>query len=161
MSAGSNIDLRPFTTADLEVVAPWLEAEGLGVPGGISHKLWGHRLSTDDRIVCRVATEGGRQIGFFRLDLGPDGTAEISLMVSPDRRRCGIGRHLLAAARAEASRLDVSRLVAAVRRDNAEALAFFLSARFSDSGLSVPGFVHLWCAVAPQRSPLEAAPSPW
>lgn len=155
MFTSGSTNLRPFTVEDLEVLAPWLEAEGLGVPAGVSHNRWGRRLCTDPRIVCRVATDGSSLVGFFRLDLGPDGTAEVSVMVAPTHRRRGFGRQLLAAARAEAQGRGVRSLVAAIRRDNAPALALFRAERYADRDPSVPGFVHLWSALV---APLEMAP---
>jgi ribosomal protein S18 acetylase RimI-like enzyme len=157
MSGGDRIALRPLETGDLTVVAPWLEAEGLGVPAATSHNVWGRRVSTDPRIVCRVACLGLELAGFFRLDLGPDATAELSLAVAPALRRRGIGRRLLDLAIAEARQRALHRLVAAIRRDNGGALAFFRAAGLEETGRQVPGFVLLQCPVG--RS--HAAPAAW
>lgn len=158
MSRRVCLALRPFEPADLEVLAAWLEAEGLGVPVATSHKLWGDRLLSDPLIVCHIAMVDADVAGFFRLDIGPDRSAEVSVMVAPSQRRRGIGRQLLDAGLTEAAHRGVRTLIAAVRDDNHAALTLFREAEFAESSQRVPGLVLLHRAgVTSERPPLETS----
>lgn len=153
------MQLRPLAPRDLRLIAPWLHAAGLGVPAGVCHKSWGERLASDQGIVCRVAVARGGTVGFFRLDLAPDRTAEVTVCVAPARRRRGLGRQLLDAAMAEARERGMRHVVAAVRTDNTAGRAFFVAAGFAEVASAVPGFVHFRGAVAvPDRPRLQLAP---
>ena len=131
--------------------------------------MWGKRLCHDPRILCLVvetpdpAAPPGRPggiVGFLRLDLAPDSTAEVTVLVAPLWRRRGIGRALLERVLEESRRRGLHRLVALVRRSSPAALTFFGEAGFVESGRAVPPFVHLVRVVhrAAAQPPLEIAP---
>ncbi len=125
--------VRPFRLADAEVIAPWLSGPGLSVPRAGSR--WPERLLQDARIVALVATSGRRRVGFVRLDCGPDGIAEITLVVAPDQRRQGRGRGMFAAALERARRVGMRRIVAWVALGNDAALSFFAEVGFESRGV--------------------------
>jgi len=132
-------------------VAGWLTDAGLGVPETVSHKQWGVRVASDPAIACLVATRASSPVGLVRLDLGPDRTAEVSVVVAPEARRAGLGRQLVAAARAEAERRGVRRLVAAIQEDNTAAVGLFRGQGYRYRSADVPGFVHLESLVPAPR----------
>lgn len=140
-----SIRFRPFALADVELLAEWLAEADLGVPAGVDDQAWGRRMLTDPGIVCGAATraEDGATQGFFRLDLAPDNTAEVTLIVSPALRRCGLGGILLEEALAEARRRGLRELFAVVNDWNRAGQGFFLSAGFEPSGTQLRDFVHL------------------
>ena len=149
---------RKFRDEDLQILSPWLVAAGLGVPPGVSREQWGRRLREDARIVCRAGTGRDHQVvGFFRLDLAPDNTAEITLIVAPGRRRQGFGRALLEASLAEARRIGLRRLIAVVDVANQAACTFFQDAGFERSGRPMEGYVLLERMVhrADHKPPIE------
>ncbi len=155
------LEFRAAVPRDLPTIAPWLRAAGLGPPADADGAAWERRLSEDPRIVCVVGEAAdGRCTGFFRLDVAPDRTAEVTLVVAPDRRRRGYGRLLLERALAEARRRGLRRLDALVQPSNRVALAFFDDAGFESTDRSVPGFVPLARVVhrGEQLPPLEIAP---
>lgn len=74
------------------------------------------------------------EVGFARLDTGPDRVAELTLAVAPLWRRTGIGNEMLSLVlrRCQASR--IRRLHAVVDPNNRPALGFFRDYGFEDSG---------------------------
>ena len=152
---------RAFSDEDLAVLAPWLLQAGLGVPAGVSREQWGRRLREDARIVCRTATGERRAVvGFFRLDLAPDNTAEITLIVAPRLRRRGIGRELIEYALGEARRLGLKAVVAVVKDSNQDAIRLFGDVGFELSGRGMPGYWVLERMVhrADHKPPIEVVP---
>lgn len=131
----SPLQVRPFRLDDAGAVEPWLTGPGLSLPGGAARTNWPQRLLADARIQAQVAEADGRQVGFVRLDCGPDRIAEITLVIAPDSRRLGLGRTLFVAALEHARRLGVRRLVAIIDLGNQPALAFFQEQGFSPDGL--------------------------
>ena len=110
---------RPFAEADATVLEPWLRGAGLLVPSGTKSGSWARRITEDPRILVRVAHFAGRPtepVGFFRLDLAPDRAAELTMIVSPEYRRQGLGRALLSDALAEARSLSLRRILASAFR---------------------------------------------
>lgn len=158
--APPGLEFRPFVEADAEVLGGWLEAAGLGVPAGLGTGAWGRRVVADPRIVCRAALLEQRVVGFFRLDVAPDRTAEVTLITAPDERRRGLGRGLLEGALASARRRGLRGLIAVVQDSNHAALGFFAQVGFETSGVVMPGFVHLVRMVhrADRQPPLEITP---
>jgi RimJ/RimL family protein N-acetyltransferase len=160
-SAAESLVIRPIEERDLALLEPWLLASGLGVPEELRGRDWRARLLRDPRIRCRIGCgSGGLPVGFYRLDLAPDRTGEITLVVARAHRRRGHGTELLDAALAEARRLGLRRLVAMVEEDNPVARNFFLAAGFEPSGRPVPRFVPLERLVhgADAQPPLEISP---
>jgi ribosomal protein S18 acetylase RimI-like enzyme len=152
---------RRFRAADVTVVGPWLRQAGFDLPARIDPDVWGRRLERDPRIVCEAALDpAGVVAGFYRLDLAPDRSAEITLIVDPGRRGLGIGSAVLATALASARRLGLRRLLAVVQTENTAAEAFFRDAGFENAGVYLPGFVHLARIVhrADRQPPIEISP---
>lgn len=152
---------RPFAVADVPLLGAWLEDAGLGLPSVLARGDWGNRLISDPRILCRAAVLKDNSVaGFYRLDFAPDRSAEVTLIVSPERRRMGVGRRLLAAALAEARRVGLNRLLAVIHDGNRAAADFFEEAGFEPSGVLMPGFLHLARIVhrSDFQPPLEITP---
>src|SRR5262245_48859278 len=74
------LQLRPFALHDVRVVEGWLCGNGLSLPAGLLRHEWPQRLLADPRIVAQIATVAGREVGFVRLDCGPDQVAEVTLV---------------------------------------------------------------------------------
>ncbi|MFN3240856.1 MAG: GNAT family N-acetyltransferase [Planctomycetota bacterium] len=127
------LQLRPFELADAEAVAPWLCGPGLQVPRGTS--AWPERLVRDQRIVALVAQANGEKLGLVRLDCGPDGVADITLVVAPEHRRGGLGRQMFAQALVRARAVGMRRLVAYIDLNNEPALGFFGEVGFESQGV--------------------------
>jgi L-amino acid N-acyltransferase YncA len=134
MFAGG-LNLRPFVLADAGAVEPWLDGPGLSLPPGQARRQWPQRLLADARIVAMVAEANGRRIGFVRLDCGPDGVAEVTLVVAPGCRRFGFGRAMFDAALHRARRLGMRALTACIDVANQPALAFFAEQGFVRDGM--------------------------
>jgi len=102
-------------------------------------------------------TGDGAVHGFFRLDVGPDGVAEVTLIVHPGQRRRGLGAELLEAALAEARRRGLRRLLAVVQDTNEKGYRFFSSRGFEPTGVWLPRTIHLARVVhgAEAQPPLE------
>jgi len=128
------LQLRPFELADAEFVAPWLSGPGLSLPRGSS--AWPERLLRDARIVALVAHTGGGPTGLVRLDCGPDGIAEITLVVAPEHRRGGRGRKMFEQALVRARDVGMRRLVAYIDIANQAALGFFAELGFESRGVT-------------------------
>jgi GNAT superfamily N-acetyltransferase len=128
--------LRPFRLSDVDAIEPWLRGAGLSVPPGAAGRDWPARVLADQRIVMQVAEAHGRQLGLVRLDCGPDRVAEVTVVVAPDSRRCGLGRAMMQAAVANARGLGLKRLVASIELGNDAALEFFADMGFVHTGLS-------------------------
>lgn len=158
MNTLPTIDLRPLTPADLATVGPWLEAAGLGVPEGACHKVWGERLRTDPGICCRVALQERRVAGLYRLDLAPDHTAELTILVGPHLRRRGVGHAILAAAVHQARCLELRQVFAAVHCDNHAGHAFFAAAGFAEGEERIPGYRYFERELGHAAPRLEATP---
>lgn len=128
------LELRPFALGDAETVAPWLSGPGLSLPPGSAR--WPERLVEDQRIVALVACAGAERLGLLRLDCGPDGVADVTLVVDPAHRRAGVGRKVFRQALLHAREVGMRRLVAYIDLHNDPACAFFESVGFADRGVS-------------------------
>lgn len=134
---------RAFEDADGPLLADWLGQAGLRVPPDLADGRC-ERLRDDPRILLRTAvTQDGRPLGFSRLDVAPDDTGEITLIVKPDRRGRGLGRGLLEDVIEQGRHLSLRRLYAVVEEHNVVALGFFVSAGFERTGVWMSGYVHL------------------
>ncbi|MHC4079376.1 MAG: GNAT family N-acetyltransferase [Planctomycetota bacterium] len=153
------LQFRPFRTTDSTLLGAWLSACGLGVPRGVDDHTWARRVIQDPNILCWAATLAGRTVGFVRLDIGPDRTAELTMIVHPDRRRVGLGMALLDQALCWARERGLCRLLAVVESANEVAQCFFQHAGFEATGAS-NGHVHLSRLVhrADEQPPLEISP---
>jgi GNAT superfamily N-acetyltransferase len=127
--------LRPFELADARKVEPWLTGPGLSLPSGRAQRDWPQRLLADTRIVAGIAEANGREVGFVRLDCGPDMVAELTMVIAPDCRRCGLGRAMFEAALRQAGRRGIRRFLALVDIGNQPALQFFAALGFENDGV--------------------------
>jgi GNAT superfamily N-acetyltransferase len=125
--------LRPFCAADAPAVPGWFEGGGLLLPP--PGTAWAARLVTDPRIRAYVAEDAHGAFGMIRFDCGPDGFAELTLVVAPARRRRGLGRAIFEAALPQVRELGVRGLVAFVGIEDRAALRFFERAGFCQQGL--------------------------
>ena len=155
-----DLRFRPFRAADAAILGPWLRDAGLLVPPGTEDGSWVQRILEDPRILVRAAylsDASSDPVGFFRLDLAPDRVAELTLIVSPDHRRQGVGRQLLSSLLTDARQLGLRGLLAMVDEDNRVAQSFFLGKGFEDTGIHMPGFRQLSRVVhgAGSQPPLE------
>jgi acetyltransferase len=109
-------------------------------------------MVADPRILARVAIRQGRIVAFARLDCGPDGVAEVTLVVAPDLRRQGLGREVLDRLLAAARERGLVRLQAMVDPQGQDAMLFFRTCGFQESG-RLGDRVRFVQAVQPQFEP--------
>jgi len=132
MSNSENaLQLHPFAETDVADVAPWLVGPGLSLPPGDG---WVGRIVEDQRILALVASSRAQKVGLVRLDCGPDGAAEVTLVVAPEHRGLGLGTAIFAQALERARAGGVRRLIANVDVSNPAALAFFGAMGFESRG---------------------------
>lgn len=170
MPRPTDVVIRPFRAEDLPALSAWLSDAGLGVPIQVVPVSLARRLLEDGRIRVWTATRSGpsgdlvepveRPAGFVRLDLAPDRTAELTMIVAADERRRGLGRALLDHAVHEARKRGLRKLIAVVATDNDAGRAFFGECGFEPSGTAIPGFDHLERYVhrSDLQTPLEIVP---
>jgi GNAT superfamily N-acetyltransferase len=149
-----SLRLRPFALADAGAVEPWLAAPGLSLPSGRLRREWPRKLLENEHIVARIAEVQGRRIGFVRLDCGPDGIAELTLVVAPEFRRVGFGGAMFAAALRQARRIGLRGFVACIDPRNLPAMMFFAEQGFVPEGMvgdrvRMRRFVHAGDHAAP------------
>ncbi len=117
--------LRPALAPDAAFLAR-LEAE---VMADHAHALWGRFVQPDisafDLGNTRIVDIDGRAVGYLMLEDGGDHLRLRKLYLDPAHQGRGLGRHLLAQARAEAGRRGLP-LRLSVLRPNTRALAFYL-----------------------------------
>ncbi|MAD33913.1 MAG: hypothetical protein CMJ88_09160 [Planctomycetes bacterium] len=130
----ATFQLRPFALSDADSVAPWLTGPGLSLPLGST--AWPERILRDQRILALVGWAGDERLGLLRLDCGPDGVADVTIVVSPEHRRSGFGRRMFHLALSQAEDVGMHSLVAYVDLCNSPALAFFESVGFEGRGVS-------------------------
>ncbi|MFO1050999.1 MAG: GNAT family N-acetyltransferase [Planctomycetota bacterium] len=159
--ASYDLRFRPFRATDAPRLERWLQGAGMPLPESLPRQVWAQRIAGGDaRIQALTAMAGRVAIGFLRLDLAPDRSAELTLIVDPRHRRRGIGRLLVEKALEEARRLGLRRLSALVRPDNEPALRLFTETGFEPSATRVVGFECLARVVhrADRERPLEIVP---
>lgn len=127
--------LRPFALSDARTVERWLCGNGLSLPGGVLRHEWPRYLLANPRIVALIATGSGRDVGFVRLDTGPDLVAEVTLVVDPGCRRQGYGTAMFAGVLRLARSIRIHRLFVSIDLNNQPALDFFAEQGFVDEGL--------------------------
>ena len=154
------LQFRLFEAGDSALLGAWLAASGLGLPPGMDDRAWTERILTDPNIACWAATQAGRTVGFLRLDVGPDRSAELTLIVHPERRRSGLGMAMVEQALQQARRQGLHRLLAVVEVTNDAAQEFFRHAGFETVIGGGNGYLRLVRLVhrADQPPPLEIFP---
>lgn len=130
----ATLQLRPFALGDADAVALWLTGPGLSLPLGSA--AWPERILRDQRILALVGRAGDERLGLVRLDCGPDGVADVTIVVAPAHRRSGFGRRMFHQALRRAEGVGMRSLVAYVDLCNSPALAFFESVDFEGRGVS-------------------------
>ncbi|MEM7203023.1 MAG: GNAT family N-acetyltransferase [Planctomycetota bacterium] len=154
----SPLRFRAMAREDLAILTPWLRAADLQAPAPGACGDWWRRQRTDPYIVCRVAVDAAdRVLGFLRLDLAPDGVAELTLLVAPDLRRGGLGGLLLERAMRDARDRRVKTVVASVVETNATARAFFAGAGFVEEPGPLPGYVQMATLAGAEPRSVEMA----
>ncbi|MEC7584828.1 MAG: GNAT family N-acetyltransferase [Planctomycetota bacterium] len=145
--------LRPFDLSDATTVVPWLDSPGIGLPPGSARERWAERLLVDPRVQAWMAVRPSSgamlarmtspdadpgdelvEVGFVRLDTGPDRVAELTLAVAPLWRRTGIGNEILSLVLRRCQATRVRRLQAVVDPNNRPGIGFFRESGFEDSG---------------------------
>ncbi len=130
------VDIRRATAADLDLVAPLFDAYrqfyGCTPDLELAHRFLGERLDRGESVVL-VAVADGKGVGFVQLyptftSIGARRAWILNdLYVSPDARRQGVGRALLAAARTVAEETGAAWLELATAKDNERAQALYRS----------------------------------
>jgi RimJ/RimL family protein N-acetyltransferase len=142
MSVPVGIRLRRAVASDADLLLEWANdpetrAASFHVERIVpeEHQRWlGARLASPSTVLW-IGELDGRPIGQVRLELDPDGVAEVGISVAPAARGTGLGGRLLQTALTEAGRnLSISAFVARVRPSNARSLALFAAAGFVDAG---------------------------
>jgi len=155
------IRFRSFVEGDVDLLGAWLRASGLGVPDGVAPSSWGRRLSADPLIKCRAACGSrGQVLGFYRLDLAPDHSAEITLIVDPRCRRQGVGRAMFSEILEEARQTGIKRLLAVVQEGNKPGREFFPGFGFESRPQQMPGYLHFERIIhgGGSQPPLDVSP---
>jgi perosamine synthetase len=152
MKAAPQLVVRDAGPEDEDVLFRWRNEPWI-VKGGASqrpvtreeHHAWYSRtLTRQDRELFIVVIDG-IPAGMIRYDLGAPSEAEISTYLFPDYWGKGFGRRVfMETAPAFCLRRGVSRLVARIRSDNAQSLAFFGRLGFEQAGAADDGRVLIF-----------------
>ena len=137
--------VRPATIEDAALLLTWANDPDTRAasfhPAPISdadHAAWLHRNLATPTTRLMIGEVDGEAVGQVRLDRLPDGTAEISISIAPDRRGRGLGGRLLANAIATGSadsELAVKRYTARIRVENDASVRLFEGAGFKLRGV--------------------------
>jgi RimJ/RimL family protein N-acetyltransferase len=140
------VAVRPATTADEELLLAWANDPDTRAasfhPEPISHAdhaAWLRRNLATPTTRLMIGEVDGQAVGQVRLDRLPNGTAEISISIAPDRRGRGLGGRLLANAIATGSadsELAIRRYAARIRVENDASVRLFERAGFELRGVS-------------------------
>lgn len=136
---GAPVSLRPAGSEDEAMLLSWQSAPGVrayarnpAVPTPCEHNAWLAATLAHPSRILSIITCGGKPAAMLRLDwLGDADSQEVSIVVSPEHQRQGIGVAALALAR---RLLPHARLVAEVNPGNAASVALFNAAGFRCKG---------------------------
>ena len=137
---GTSIDLRNAVMADADDVARLLEE--LGYPCDLRDAA--ERIASilvNDRQALVVARRGGAVCGLVALDfmyylpLGTTTCRVTALVVLPDARGCGVGRHLLTEAERRARAGGAARIELTSGAQRSEAHAFYRACGYNNSSV--------------------------
>jgi len=102
------------------------------------HKAWYSRAIDDPSRLLLIGVHGGQKIGMIRFDHRQASSWEVSIMVAPEARGQGMGRHLLQMALERLRAVCApSCVLATIRLDNQPSLGLFHALGFkqeSDDG---------------------------
>lgn len=123
--------LRPTRSGDAEAVWHWRQSmlvefleSGKETPLA-DHISWFTRALVDPARLLLTATVADAAVGHLRLDMKPDETATVSIVLDPSARGRGLGIAALAALSAHARALGLRRLVARIHKDNTASQRLF------------------------------------
>lgn len=156
------LELESFTHADRHAVDPWFDDDDtrrfIGGNGWVEHSLLHPPSPPTERegrqIKARfmwVAREDGAPVGVVDIETYDDGTADLALIVAPDRRRTGLCKRILEAAIGHPALDDVHVMRLGVEPDNIGAARCAESAGFSAEphDLDEHGLTHYIRAIGP------------
>jgi ribosomal protein S18 acetylase RimI-like enzyme len=136
------IRFRSFVESDVDLLGAWLRGSGLGVPEGVAAETWGRRLAQDPLILCYAVCSLDSVVGFYRLDLAPDRTAEITIIVDPGNRRLGLASAMMSEILTMARQRGVSRLLAVVEEGNRGGAEFFHGFDFEQRAPQISRYLY-------------------
>lgn len=132
---GREVSLQPAEWQDRDLMLEWQSTPGVrsfarnpAVPSRQEHETWLKQKLDDPGCLFSVILHGGEPAGILRFDRrGGADVYEISILVAPQKQRCGIG---LAALRLGRRLLPQAEIVACVHRDNVVSKRMFEAAGF-------------------------------
>ena len=134
MSAGITVTRADILSASAQDLIAALNAELAGLypePGATHFRIDAHEVQPG-RGTFVIASLGPTPVGCGALRRIEDGVGELKRMfVVPDKRGCGIGRAVLQALEAEATRLGMTRLVLETGVRQTAAIALYQRAGFT------------------------------
>ena len=156
--AGSEVVLRPATSADRALLLEWRNDQDVvryslsGRPvAAAEHANWLTARLAEPAPRLWIAEEAGEPVGQVRVDL-EDETGTVSISVAPAHRGRGVGSRMLWALVIEMEAdAAVRSLLALVHGENTASLRSFERAGFSDTGRQRRGFVVLERSVEAKR----------
>ena len=135
---GAAVRLRPATKGDAALMLDWQKAPETrrhaftpAIPSEAEHREWLERKLADPDCLLNVVLHGEREAGVLRLDRASGSRFEVSIYVTPEKHRLGIGRAALALARRLVR--DVA-LIARIKPENRASLALFARAGYVAQG---------------------------
>ena len=156
------VELTSFTHADRSDVDPWFDDDDtrrfIGGTGWVEHSLLHAPAPPTERqgrqIVTRlmwVAREDGLSVGVVDVATYDDQTAELALIVAPERRRAGLCKEILAAVVINPALADVLVMRLGVEPDNIGAARCAEAVGFSrePSELNEQGMTHFVRSLGP------------
>ena len=149
----SRIELEAFTHSDRDTVDPWFDDDDtrrfVGGTGWVEHSLMHPppppTESRGRQILARlmwVAREDGEPVGVVDIDTYDDATADLALIVAPDRRRAGLCKRILEAVISHPALSDVRMVRLGVEPENVGAARCAEAAGFTAEPTSEQGLTH-------------------
>ena len=138
--------VRAATAADLDALVEvmWQVASegrwlGTEVPfdRALRRERFAATVAAEGATMLVAADEAGRVIGFISVHVATYGVADIGMAILPGWRGRGIGRALLEAALAWATRAGAHKMALEVWPDNAAAIGLYRTAGFVEEGRKV------------------------
>jgi RimJ/RimL family protein N-acetyltransferase len=134
------IALRRATAADADRLLEWRNdpatraaSFSTGEVDRDTHLAWLERRLADPMTVLNVLTVDGEPAGQLRLELAPDGSAEVSIGLAPAVRGRGLAAPALGLIEPLAREHGAGRLIAKVRPTNEPSLRAFRRAGYEES----------------------------
>ena len=160
------MELEPFTHADRDAVDPWFDDDDtrrfVGGTGWVEHSLMHPPSPPTERegrqISARfmwVAREDRVPVGVVDVATYDDGTADLALIVAPERRRAGLCKRILEAVVAHPALGEVQVMRLGVEPDNVGAARCAESAGFAAEphDLDEQGLTHYIRAIGTAAAP--------